>query len=217
MKVRRLVLALVAYFLLAQTAIGGPRYGSGRLAEWVPRFDPNISLSAAFGKNGLPIVIYNPEFGENFHEEYALFLLLRQDFVAYIVSDRLREDGYFSQPFDVSPPVELYDSKGKSPLSPSRPSPDRSKSQRLPFTTIPESDTYSDPILNGRSSQGLDYLAYRALDPGDRAKFLDTVEKAIITQQKLKALPSARRTFSSQDLRFLETPVCMALFKNEER
>jgi hypothetical protein len=198
MKVRRLVLALVACFLLAQNAIGGgPPYGSGRLVEWVPSLNPDLSLSAGYGKNGLPIVMYNPDFAQNVSKEYALFLLLRQDFVAYMAADRLRGDGYFSKSLD------SQSRKGGS------------KSQGLPFTTIPESDIYSHPILRGLSSQGLDCLAYRALDRRDREKFLDSVRKATTTQQKLQVLPSTH-IFSSQDLQFLETPECEDLFEHTE-
>lgn len=151
----------------------------GHLARWIPVYGYELRVSAAFGRSDLPYVVYNPMLLDQFPSEYIIFLVLRQDHVAAIVSTDSSERKRRS----------LRDISGTQPIE--------------------EESIYDNPKLGSFQARALDCLAYRVLIPAARRKLVQYVREANRQSEKAVPIWPTNRFLLPFDFAFLYSSVCM--------
>jgi len=193
---RTLFAHLIVLVLMATTApsIAGRVAGSGRLVEWIPFSQENLTVSAAVGRSINTVVIYNPDRLEQLAPEMIQFVIRRQDFAAYLAADLLRGNRQFSKPWG------------------SLDFPDGSRSKSVPFSPIREEQVYAHEVLRRTQERGLDCLAFLSLEPMERLALRDLVRRGQgrEDQGSLVILPSTRR-LTTMDMTFFESETCAAI------
>jgi hypothetical protein len=187
-------LALLLLVATTVTATAGRLAGSGRLVEWIPFNEDELTVSAAVGRSVNPIVLYNPERLELLAPQLIQFVIRRQDFAAYLAADLLRGHRQFSKPWGT---LDF---------------PDGSSNKSLPFSPIREEQVYSHQALQHTNERGLDCLAYQSLEPRERLALREVI-RGERRAGSLQIFPSARQ-INIKDLAFYDSDACIAIFRS---
>lgn len=151
----------------------------GNFTRWLPLNGYELRVSAAFGRSDLPYVIYDPLLLDKVPTEYLTFTVLRQDYVAAIVS---------ADP-SARKRRSLRDLSGTQPID--------------------EESLYENPILGRFRARALDCLAYRFLIPPARRGIFRYIhgEQSKI-ESPIHIWPTKRRLLTS-DFEFLDSSECV--------
>ena len=150
----------------------------GHLARWLPLNGYELRISAAFGRSDLPYVIYDPLLLDKIPTEYLLFMVLRQDYVAAVVS---------ADPSERKRRL-LRDISGTQPID--------------------EESLYENPRLGRYQAQALDCLAYRVLNPSARKRMSQYIrDQKSKVDGSIPIWPTKRYLLLS-DFAFLESSEC---------
>ena len=168
--------------------------GPGRLVEWIPFNQDELTVSAAVGRSINTVVIYNPDRLEQLDPQMLQFVMRRQDFVAFFAAELLRGNRQFSKPWGT---LDF---------------PDGSSNSSLPFSPIREEQVYAHDALRRTQERGLDCLAFQSLDARGRLALRDFVQKAQTRedQSSLLILPTSRK-LSAREMVFYESETCLML------
>lgn len=158
MKLKHLC-ALLATCAATASSFAGVAISSGRLVEWIQVSENERRVSVGLGRGVNPVVIYERDFAQSWAPSYVQFLLFRQDYAAFFISETLRKGRQFSNP---SGSFEF---------------PNGASIRHLPYSEIEETLAYSHPALQGQGARGLSCLAYGRLNQSERRTFRDLVIK----------------------------------------
>lgn len=183
---RAIVLALAA---AAVPSMAGRLAGSGRLVEWIPFTQEELTVSAAVGRSVNTVVLYNPDRLGHLPAQVLQFVIRRQDFVAFLAADLLRGHGQFAKPWG------------------SLDFPDGSSNRSLPFSPIREEQVFSHEVLRRTQERGLDCLAYQSLDARERVALRDLIR----SEGPIQVYPSDRK-LSARELTFFDSDSCVSIF-----
>lgn len=169
---------------------GAPPSENGRLVEWVPASIEGLTITAAFGRNANPVVLYNPEKLSSINSLVVDFSVRRQDFVAFFAANSLRDSATGSASWTQTT------------------WPDGSKVNLIPLSAIPESSIYKKLPPQSNPANMLDCLAYMSYQPKERGAIKKALTEATITTSEIKFEKGAIRNLTAKDLSFIDSMGC---------
>lgn len=182
----------IAALLFACWSSANSKIPTGHLVAWHPSSDPFYYLEVGFNGSVNPVVLYSRSTFKDFPESFALLLMYRQDFAAYLAASFLRKNREYSKP------------SGVWVL------PNGAKVTQWGYVGIDESVVYSLPELKNKRGEALTCFAYNRLSADQRT----SLRKSVIQPRSKLTLVPTHELFTADGLAFVESDECRSLFES---